>query len=786
MVNLAPALRKGYAEAAQLYLDAGWLPIPVRGKSHPPKGSTGHNGSVTSEKVSDWIQTYPGANLATVAPPGVIGLDVDNYGEKRGADQIRSLEAEIGMLPPTHFSTSRESDDSAIRWYRVPPSIAWKSNPAEAVEIVQHTHRYGVSWPSIHPTTGAEYFWYSPEGEALHEAVPFVSELAELPAAWISHLRRDAPASGVSGEPLGAAEFTRLTDALDRGDIATDLATDLAQHDPARSYDEARNTLYSLAYWIVVKPETPGLATALQNVLDAAMRGFNARHPGEDQNSRLIALGDALSRGIAKKRQQYSAEPMTDEQLAWTASRMPMPRHRTERERLDDLTAEQAEAEFGWNWENRLPQAQMRAEAREARPTQSASASSPTSSSSWAPRDLSDVMAGDYIAPKPTVFRRTDGMGMFYPGVVNEFHAVGGTGKTLAALAVCDEALRDGQTVLYVDYEEHPARIVQRLRGYGISDEAIQSRFMYVKPTEKPTQAGLEALVDLSPSVVIIDTFAESFNNMTGGDSHRTDDVTAWFSLPRLFADAGACVIVTDHIPKDAQSKLMPIGSQAKHSGYKGAIYFLEAPTGAGLLKGEHGRLRFILAKDNGGEMGVRTGECAATFYLDATGEVSMWELQAPDTGAELAEAAATLSADRERIADALPVPSRTQLWEALGVNKNSTDGLRAALTGMIEDGSVIEEKVGNALTLRLASNKAPTPEADAEAAVWEGFAPRHDHVPTSPVPVPEDKEDIESDIHRIQLDVHRDEFAAPRSPYAGISDAELADILGDAHPSST
>ncbi len=66
------------------------------------------------------------------------------------------------------------------------------------------------------------------------------------------------------------------------------------------------------------------------------------------------------------------------------------------------------------------------------------------------------------------------------------------------------------------------------------------------------------------------------------GDSHRTDDATAWFALPRQFADAGACVIVTDHIPKDAQNKMMPISSQAKHSGDKGAIYFLDAPSGEG------------------------------------------------------------------------------------------------------------------------------------------------------------------------------------------------------------
>ena len=710
------------------------------------------------------------ARTASSPAPGYAFLDDDD------AALCAALESEIGSRPATLYTTSRgplsESQGRAKRLYRVPVDAALRDGYSGG-DIIDHFHRFAFIGPTRNAKTHEPEQWYLPDGTPL-PGVPtaddIVQHVAQLPAAWLDHLTRDRPYADAPSYS-GSLDF-------DGGDVAPWLSDIAGTWGDWSEYPQAQRALWNLAGVAVMLPNTPGIDTLRLAITSEYVNRANASSSPADSES---ALDRAWTNGLAKQaaeRDVLEAE-VGAASLAWAASRAPVPPHRTELERLEALTVEQAEAEFGWNWENALPQAQMRAEALEARATQSASASS----SSWAPRDLSDVMAGDYVAPKPTVFRRTDGMGMFYPGVVNEFHAVGGTGKTLAALAVCDEALRDGQTVLYVDYEEHPSRIVQRLRGYGISDEAIQSRFMYVKPTEKPTQAALDALVDLSPSVVIIDTFAESFNNLTGGDSHRTDDVTAWFSLPRLFADAGACVIVTDHIPKDAQNKLMPIGSQAKHSGYKGAIYFLEAPTGAGLLKGEHGRLRFILGKDNGGEMGVRTGECAATFYLDATGEVSMWELQAPDTGAMLAEAAATLSADRERIADALPVPSRAQLWEALGVNKNSTDALRAALTGMIEDGSVIEEKVGNALTLRLASNKAPTPEADAEAAVWGGFVPRPDHVPMSPAPVPEDKEDIGSGIHRIQLDVQLDDFPAPRSPFEGISDAELDDLLGGTSP---
>lgn len=765
-----PRPRLPFGDVWRRYADAGLRPVPVQ--DTPPTGFL----KWSRMKAEQWAANYrwSHAQTAITLPDGLVILDDDDAGKVAG------LEAELGSRPKTLYGTSRGA--GAVRrksLYRIPPGSRFVGEYSGG-EVIDSRHRFAFVCPTVNRKTGEVEQWYSP-GDTPLERFPTAEDLADmvavLPAAWVAHLTSVARHSDATQPYDGPVRF-------DGGELSQRVLEVAERHPDTSHYPEANSALMSLA-WVAARfPEAEGIETLRAQIVNAYVLRSDARtEPAEREASMDRAWVSALATQAAQHEDEWSeieAEVGAASAAWYRSNTFATP---AEPRAFSDILPDDAykrarQGDFSAFERAVMGDASGYAEER----AQTALEAAQPERNSWAPRDLSDVMAGDYVAPKPTVFRRTDGMGMFYPGVVNEFHAVGGTGKTLAALAVCDEALRDGQTVLYVDYEEHPARIVQRLRGYGISDEAIQSRFMYVKPIEKPTQAALDALVNLSPSVVIIDTFAESFNNMTGGDSHRTDDVTAWFSLPRLFADAGACVIVTDHIPKDAQNKLMPIGSQAKHSGYKGAIYFLEAPTGAGLLKGEHGRLRFILGKDNGGEMGVRTGECAATFHLDATGEVSMWELQAPDTGTELAEAAAALSADRERIAEALPVHSRAQLWEALNVNKNSTPGLKAALGGMIEDGSVIEEKVGNAHRLRLASNKAPTREADAEAALWEGFVPRPDHVPMSPAPVPGDKEDVESDIHRIQLDVHRDEFTAHRSPYEGISDSEIDDVLGETH----
>ncbi|KRA23721.1 hypothetical protein ASD65_04220 [Microbacterium sp. Root61] len=781
-----------YRDAWEHYADAGLCPVPVN--AEPPAGFQKWSRAKAERWAGDGDR-WAYARTALFVPDGFVVLD-DDY-----ANPVRDLETALGTRGATLYSTSRGAGAPRRKsLYRVPSGSRFGGDYRTATgdragDIVDQHHRFMFVAPTINGRTGELEQWYSPEDAPLERfptAQDIAEMVAELPEPWVEYLSSNARASSAERPYDGPTRF-------ESGELSPRVLAVSERHPDTSRHPDANAALMSLA-WVAVRfPESEGIETLRAQISNAYIMRTDTRTSVAERQARMDrAWSSALGTQAAKHTDEWAE--LEDEfgavSVDWyrkhTAT-TPV----SDLARLEALTPEQAEAEFGWDWESRLPQAQMRAEAIER--AQDAQQAHPSAAfgipapecASWAPRDLSDVMADDYEPPKPTVFRRTDGMGLFYPGTVNEFHAVGGTGKTLAALAVCAEALRDGQTVLYVDYEEHPGRIVQRLRNYGIPDDVIRSRFLYVKPTEMPTSEALESLMQRSPSVVIIDTFAESFNNLTGGDSHRTDDVTAWFKLPRHFADAGACVIVTDHIPKDAQNKLMPIGSQAKHSGYKGAIYYLDAPTGSGLVKDGHGRLRFILGKDNGGDIGVRAGECAATFYLDATGEVSTWTLQAPDTGAILAEAAAAHTAERERIALALTdgggsLPSRAKLWDALGLGKNSTPGALAALTDMIEDGSVIEEAgVGNAKSLRLISNLAPTPEADAERAIWDGFTTRPDVVPTSPVPVPGDEEDITSDIP-VSLGTSLGISNAPRSPFTGVTDAELTALLDDDETTTT
>jgi hypothetical protein len=145
------------------------------------------------------------ANLGLRLPDGIIGIDVDAYGDKQGLRTLADLEHTWGRLPHTWRSTSRWPDDgnSGIRLFRVPPGRAWR-NPGDAIEAIHHGWRYLVTWPSRHPDTRRIYCWVNEDtGEVIAGALPaHPSDLPALPSAWVNGLdagdliARDKTAAG--------------------------------------------------------------------------------------------------------------------------------------------------------------------------------------------------------------------------------------------------------------------------------------------------------------------------------------------------------------------------------------------------------------------------------------------------------------------------------------------------------------------------------------------------------------------------------------------------------------
>jgi hypothetical protein len=168
----------GYAAAYPLYRDRGWAPIKLGAgtKWPPPTGFTGHDGADPSgADMHTWAQEEPGGNIAIRLPADVIGVDVDCYDGKTGAQTLAEAEKRWGKLPYSPRSTSRDDGISGIRLYRIPAGVElvdrlkFPELGIGDIEIVQRHHRYVVCWPSIHDETGRVYQWLGIDDGTLDE-----------------------------------------------------------------------------------------------------------------------------------------------------------------------------------------------------------------------------------------------------------------------------------------------------------------------------------------------------------------------------------------------------------------------------------------------------------------------------------------------------------------------------------------------------------------------------------------------------------------------------------------
>ncbi|MEV7342900.1 AAA family ATPase [Streptomyces sp. NPDC093544] len=194
--NQGGAFERGWiAMAAAGY--TGMTPLRKSDKLPAMKGVTGRLG----------VQLRPGeyAGKKSLAEfkrhnigwrlEGYVGIDVDQYGNKHGAEQIAALEAEHGPLPAGPSTTSRGDGPSRIRPFRLPdgadPKEEFRDGLGPDIDVIQRHHRTIVVWPSVHPKTGETYRWYDKHGNLMPEGqVPALDDFPVLPGAWLELLRK--------------------------------------------------------------------------------------------------------------------------------------------------------------------------------------------------------------------------------------------------------------------------------------------------------------------------------------------------------------------------------------------------------------------------------------------------------------------------------------------------------------------------------------------------------------------------------------------------------------------
>lgn len=225
----------------------------------------------------------------------------------------------------------------------------------------------------------------------------------------------------------------------------------------------------------------------------------------------------------------------------------------------------------------------------------------------WRPRDLGDVLDGTYVPPAPTVGRRDDGVGLFYPGRMHSIVGESEGGKTWFALMTVASELAAGNAVVFIDFEDDAPGVVGRLLALGADRAHIRDRFAYIRP-EDPLSVGFnrqeigQALQDLRPTFVPVDGVTEGMA-MHGMELKDNTDVAKFGRLLlRPIAEMGPAVATLDHVVKDKEGRgRYAIGGVHKLNGLNGAMYVLEnrKPFGVGIT----GKSTVRIAKDRPGQL---------------------------------------------------------------------------------------------------------------------------------------------------------------------------------------
>lgn len=230
----------------------------------------------------------------------------------------------------------------------------------------------------------------------------------------------------------------------------------------------------------------------------------------------------------------------------------------------------------------------------------------PADRATWAPIDLTSVLDGTYKAEPPRFMKRTDGVGLLYPGKVHSIQGEPESGKSMVMHAVIAEALGQGLRVLLLDFESDEGTVINRLKLLGAKPENIQANLDYIRPDVRPYEVAAEReewnqILKSRYSLAVIDGVTEAFA-VFGVKSIDNDEVTSWGRMvPRMIASrTGAAVVVVDHVTKNADSRgRFAIGAQAKMSYLTGTAYTVEVLTPIGV--GMCGKLALRVCKDRPG-----------------------------------------------------------------------------------------------------------------------------------------------------------------------------------------
>lgn len=362
-------------------------------------------------------------------------------------------------------------------------------------------------------------------------------------------------------------------------------------------------------------------------------------------------------------------------------------------------------------------------------------------SSSWEPVDLEAVMNEDPRSSAPTMLRRSDGEALLYPGKSHAFNGAPESLKSLLAQYAAKERIDQGEHVVYLDFEDDPAGVVERMLALGTARADLVDRFHYVRP-DSPFGAGARAqLLRLirarQPALVVIDGVAEAMAQNGWNESDNADVAAFLTALVRLLEREGCCVVVIDHLVKDKEGQgRYARGAGHKLAGLSGAAYKLEVTSPFG--RGKSGAVRLSVMKDRPGWVrraaaGSRAGDIAVSSTED--GAAITLVVKAPEAATSGPFRPTILMEHVSRVLEVATGPlTQARVLEATRGNR---DYRITALRCLVDEGFVERTKEGQSHLHRSVTPfrqpsvepvgeplepPGPDRDADPEQGTWEDF----------------------------------------------------------------
>jgi hypothetical protein len=179
--------------------------------------------------------------------------------------------------------------------------------------------------------------------------------------------------------------------------------------------------------------------------------------------------------------------------------------------------------------------------------------------STWRPVDLTAVLDGTWRPPEPSVGRRSDDNGVFYPGKTHTVVSETEAGKTWFALAACKSEMEDGCHVFYIDFEDDEGSVADRLLALGADPEVIREQFHYFRPEHPLEGRHLEALLEEldahRPSLALVDGVTEAMTLHALNPNDNVDIALFDKRVAQPLTITGAAQVSFDHVTKDKDGR---------------------------------------------------------------------------------------------------------------------------------------------------------------------------------------------------------------------------------------